>query len=45
MRKMNAVSARDIKKVAEQIFVSEHINLALIGPWQSGSEFEPLLTL
>ena len=43
MKKVSAVSAKDIKKVAGQIFVGEHLNLALIGPWRDASEFESLL--
>ncbi len=43
MKKISAVTAKDIKKVAQQIFIEKHINLALIGPWKDSAEFLPLL--
>ena len=43
MKKMHAVTAKDIKKVAKVIFIAKHLNLALIGPWKDEKEFETLL--
>ena len=42
--KLRKVSAKDVQDVAQQIFTSKHLNLALIGPWKESKEFLPLLT-
>jgi predicted Zn-dependent peptidase len=43
IKKMRAVSAKDIQRVAREIFTEKHLNLALIGPWKDAAEFEALL--
>lgn len=40
---IRAVTAEDILQVAREIFVPEHANLALVGPWKDEKEFLPLL--
>ncbi len=39
------VTAKDILRVAKEIFVTEHLNLALIGPWKEDKKFLELLKL
>ncbi len=41
--KMRKVTVKDIQKVAQEIFVTKHLNLALIGPWKDKKVFEKLL--
>ena len=41
--KMKKVTAKDMQKVANEIFVAKHLNLALIGPWKDKKCFEKLL--
>ncbi|KKU78629.1 MAG: Peptidase M16 domain protein [Parcubacteria group bacterium GW2011_GWA2_47_7] len=41
--RMRKVTAKDIQDVARQIFVTEHLNLALIGPWRENKDFIKLL--
>lgn len=41
--KIRKVSAKDIQRVAKEIFATKHLNLALIGPWQNEEEFLKLL--
>ncbi len=43
--RMNKVTAKDIQRVAREIFTSERLNLALIGPWKDGKAFEKILKL
>lgn len=43
--KIRAVTAEDIQKVATDIFKTETLNMALIGPFEDGSQFKPLLVL
>ena len=43
IREMNAVTARDIRAVAQKIFVPERFNLAMIGPWKDERRFSALL--
>ncbi len=45
-KKLNQVSAEEIKKVARQIFIDKHLNLSLIGPYSKKDEpkFKRLLT-
>lgn len=45
VKKMNSVTAKDIQRVAREIFVTEHLNLALIGPWENDAAFADLLKL
>ncbi len=45
LKRMNAVTAKDIQRVANAIFVTEHLNLAVIGPWQNDRAFRALLKL
>ncbi len=42
--KIRKVTARDIQKVAQEIFVTENLNLALIGPFETKAEFTKILT-
>ncbi len=42
-KKINAVTAQDIKKVAEDIFKNEKLNLALIGPFKDSAPFLKML--
>jgi hypothetical protein len=39
------VSAKEIQKVAREIFVTEKLNLAMIGPWKDEAKFLKLLKL
>jgi len=39
------VSAEDIKKVAQELFVSDKMNLAMVGPYKDASRFEKLLKI
>ncbi len=43
--KINKVTAKDIKKVAEEIFVTKNLNLAMIGPWEDSAKFEKILKI
>lgn len=43
--RMNAVTAKDIQRIANEIFVAKHLNLALIGPWKDEKEFQKLLKI
>lgn len=43
IKSMRAVTEKDIQRVAKEIFVTEHLNLALIGPWKDGAPFQELL--
>lgn len=45
IKKMNAVSAEEIRALAKKIFVPEHLNLAMIGPWKNEKEFLELLQM
>lgn len=40
---VRAVTAEDIRRVAEEIFTEKTLNLALIGPYKDSAEFLPLL--
>lgn len=44
-KRISAVTAEDCAKVAQEIFVNKHVNLALIGPHTDDQSFVPLLTL
>ncbi len=43
IKKMNAISAKEIQEVAREIFVTENLNLAMIGPWKDESKFQKIL--
>lgn len=45
IKKINAVTAEEIQKVAREIFVTEKLNLALIGPWKDEKKFLKLLKI
>lgn len=42
---VRAVTAEDIRRVAEEIFAEKTLNLALIGPYKEAEEFLPLLKI
>jgi len=42
-KKVDAVTAADIKRVAKIIFTEDRLNLAIIGPYKEGKEFKKLL--
>lgn len=44
-KKINAVNAGDIKRVAREIFVNKGLNLAVIGPYDDKQELVKLLAL
>lgn len=41
--RMNKVTAKDIQRVAREIFTTPHLNLALIGPWEGEEDFKKIL--
>jgi len=43
--KIDKVTPKDIQEVAQDIFVSKKLNLALIGPFRDKREFDRLLTI
>lgn len=43
--RIKKISARDISRVAKKIFRSEHLNLAVIGPYRDKEPFEKILHL
>lgn len=43
-RKIEAVTALDIQKMAKKIFVTKNLNLSIIGPFKEKAQFEKLLT-
>ncbi len=45
LKKVNHVTAKDIKRVAESIFKNESLNLAVIGPYGEEKNFKNLLKL
>ena len=45
MEKMNAVTAEDVRNLAQEIFVDEKLNLAIIGPYKDTEMFSKILTL
>mgnify|MGYP001607294171 CR=1 FL=1 len=45
IKKIKAVTARDIKTLAKDILQNNKLNLAIIGPFQNTSEFEKELSL
>lgn len=44
-KKIDAVTAADIQRVARDIFVNDKLNLYIIGPYKSASQFKKLLHL
>ena len=45
VQKVEAVTAGDVLRVAGDIVKNEHLNLALIGPFKDGREFEKILKI
>jgi len=45
LMRMNKVTAKDIMRVARDIFITEKLNLALIGPWKDDKNFKKILKL
>lgn len=45
LEKIEAVTAEDIKRVANDIFVDHNLNLSLIGPFKDGDKFDNILKL
>lgn len=45
IKKIQAVSAEQIQKIAQEFFINERLNLAILGPYENGKEFEELLSL
>ncbi len=45
IKKMNAVTAKDIRALAKKLFIAKHVNLAMIGPWKDERHFERLLKI
>ncbi len=43
LKKIDEVGADDIKEVAQELFVSERINLQIIGPFKDTTRFEKIL--
>ena len=42
---IDAVSPADVREVAQRILVTEHLNLAVVGPFRSDRRFRSLLSL
>ncbi|MCL4398049.1 insulinase family protein [Patescibacteria group bacterium] len=45
LKKIEAVTAEDIQRVAKDIFVNQKLNLAIIGPFEDSKRFDLLLKL
>lgn len=45
LRQIDKVTAADIRRVARDIFVDDKLNLAIIGPYRNGADFEKLLKI
>jgi len=45
LKQIEKVTVRDIKRVANDIFKNDRLNLAVIGPFKGGGEFNKLLKL
>jgi predicted Zn-dependent peptidase len=43
IKKINAVTASDIQKMAQKIFITKNLNLAIIGPFKDKKPFEKIL--
>lgn len=44
-RRIDAVNSSEIQKLAKELFVERHLNLAAIGPHKNGKEFKKLLKI
>jgi predicted Zn-dependent peptidase len=42
---INAVAAEDVQRVAQSLLLTEKLNLAIVGPYRSQLQFQPLLKL
>lgn len=45
LKKIQEVSARDIQRVAKEIFVNKGLNLSIVGPYKNSKNFDKLLKL
>ncbi len=45
VRKMKAVTAKDIQKIAKDIFTEERLNLAIIGPYEDKRQFASIVRI
>ncbi len=45
LARIEKVTAQDIRRVARDIFVTEHLNCALIGPWKDEQVFQSILRI
>lgn len=45
IRVINRVTAKQINTLAKKLFINQHLNLALIGPYEAADRFEKLLHL
>ncbi len=43
--KLKSVTKEDVQKIAHQLFQTNHINMAVIGPYKDDKEFRPLLKI
>ena len=44
-QEIRAITAQQIQKIAQDIFITEHLNLALIGPFKESAEFARTLNV
>ncbi len=42
-KRIQSVTAKDVQKMANKLFVGENLNLAIVGPYKEKSEFEEIL--
>lgn len=42
---IRAITADDVRKMARKIFIEKNLNLALVGPFKDGKEFQKMLRL
>jgi len=45
MKKIEAVTAEEIQQMAQEVFVTEKMNLAVVGPFKDDSEFKKLMKI
>ncbi len=45
VKEIEKITVADIRRVAQQIFINQHLNLAIIGPFKDKSKFETILKL
>ena len=43
MKKVEAVTTEDVERVANEFLVPEKLNLAVVGPYRSGRQFQELM--